>query len=327
MLPQLNRRGPTAALRTVIVVISTGGVRGCFPWIPAPLEESGKVLFGWRDFHELCQRIVISNHTYAGIRMQMATLSEDDTLARMRSESADPYRLRRLSADQHVVQIKEGLILDVGSNMGEFAVAAAMLAPTLQVIAVEPTPVAYWLLRLNLHMNLRDRHPIEGDMTIETMLNARAVARRNQPANSVLAFNAAVGDGSVKSTTVMYNTRFTQNAVTGVRASKSGGWDSREVDVINLKDLIHGRRVAYLKIDCEGCEFQAIPAISKMFADRHRIALFGGEMHLNTLAPSYEGAAVRPSLGQAWETSQLLSKRGCASESSGNKWTWETVVC
>ena len=221
-------------------------------------------------------------------------------MTRMRTEHRDSYKLRRVLSDKYVKEMDTGVILDIGANMGEFTVAAAALAPRFQVVAVEPTPVTYWLCRLNLHLN--------GLRVIATTLKDNPDLAAD--GGSVVAINAGVGDGSATTTTVSFSTKRSQNAVTGVRGPLPG-WDAREVEVVTLSSLIRGHKVGFFKIDCEACEFQAIPTVSRIFADTNQIALFGAEIHQSVLDPNVSVAAMRPSPREARETLHALRKRGC----------------
>ena len=118
--------------------------------LPAALVDLGIALFG--SNHSL-QAILRATRRAARITLRngaclwLASHQKDDSMARLTAEvPLDGYRLRSLPSSG-------GRMVDVGSNLGDQSIAAHLLRPSLQVLAIEPVPLTYFYLRLNLHLN------------------------------------------------------------------------------------------------------------------------------------------------------------------------------
>lgn len=48
-------------------------------------------------------------------------------------------------------------MVDVGANLGDQSIAAHLWDPGLQVLAIEPVPLTFLFLLLNLHLNASQR--------------------------------------------------------------------------------------------------------------------------------------------------------------------------
>lgn len=123
-------------------------------------------------------------------------------------------------------------VIDVGAGLGEFAILVAHEHPTTEVYAFEPFPASFALLEENLRLNRLE--------------NVRAFRQAVGAASGTLTL-AATGE-AVQHTT-------TGSTVSGAARS------TLEVAALSLDDLfrVHGlERCDYLKIDCEGCEFEIL---------------------------------------------------------------------
>ena len=82
--------------------------------------------------------------------------------------------------------------------------------------------------------------------------------------------------------------------------------------------------IKLLKIDCEGCEFDVIPAMGHdLFCDRSQVFAVRGELHVSLLPPPRRGGggagavttttiAARPAPDAVRATLDLLRLRGCS---------------
>lgn len=105
----------------------------------------------------------------------------------------DNYRVRK-------EMLKSGVVLDIGSNIGDFAIYASQFAP---VIAYEPQPDNWRMLLMNLDIN-KDvlKHPItpinkaiglKGEFTIDNSSGHSQVGKEGAKCQSI-TFDEAVKD-------------------------------------------------------------------------------------------------------------------------------------
>jgi len=130
------------------------------------------------------------------------------------------------------VPIENGwTILDIGAGIGDFSISVAKEHPQCQVYAFEPFPSSFHLLQENLELN--------------HITNVTAFP---------IAVGPAVGKGLLATTgeAVQHTTTHSllPNTITTV-----------EVQVLSLEALLrlnNLRGCDFLKMDCEGCEFEAL---------------------------------------------------------------------
>ncbi len=158
----------------------------------------------------------------------------------------DEYRLRELALD--------GMALDVGAHIGGVSVALAVDHPELRVVAVEAVPPNVELLRAN--------------------------AEANGVSDRLTVIAAAAGKG--KTATIRWafagNETADHHAFIGNSLLPPGGTHlSERVPVVKLADLVaQFGPFAFLKIDCEGCEFPFLTGRAL-----RQVAHIRGEVHAN----------------------------------------------
>jgi FkbM family methyltransferase len=145
----------------------------------------------------------------------------------------DEYRLKGLPA-------LSGMAIDVGAHIGAVTVALALDHPNLRVIAVEVVPENVSVLRQNvLYNDLGDRVAV---------VEAAAAAPGTKRVSLLWDYRAA-GDEPAG---YVSDSRYIANLY-----DKTADADRHTVDAIDLDTLMDGiDRLALLKIDCEGCEWQ-----------------------------------------------------------------------
>ena len=283
-----------------------------FELLPPDIERLGQELLG-SQLAEYRRRLVVTKTELLGNVLCLAHLSSDDTLKQLRQERKNDYGLARL-----VSPSTTDLIFDIGANMGEFSIAASRHASKARVVTIEPIPPTYWILRINLWLNGVDTLPES------TLLASEAMS-------GVIPIHAAIGssaDAASKPETqhVAYYSLFrkSQAAFTSRERRASslfshgfyGGWKSRLVPVRSVDGLAGGQKVAMLKMDCEGCEFEALGSIPHaFFASKERVEHVVGEMHWGMVRVNKTARAnsVSGSSGTAADrTVAALQARGCA---------------
>ncbi|MDY6874649.1 MAG: FkbM family methyltransferase [Chloroflexota bacterium] len=135
--------------------------------------------------------------------------------------------------ESNSVQIKDGwTVIDIGAGIGEFAILVAKEHPSSQVYAYEPFPESFVLFQENLNLNMTE---------------------------NIRAFQMAVGSKSGK---MMLATTGEAVQHTTTHSTVSGSATSMiEVQGLSLDDLFQISGIGhcdFLKIDCEGCEFEIL---------------------------------------------------------------------
>jgi FkbM family methyltransferase len=123
-------------------------------------------------------------------------------------------------------------VVDIGACLGGFAVFAARRAPGIRVHACEPAPDSYRLLRQNLELN---------------------------SATNVIAHPLAVAGASGPLTLYTFAGHAEQNSMTPSRSRSEP--TAVTVEGLALADLFERlaiERCDFLKIDCEGAEFDIL---------------------------------------------------------------------
>ena len=136
------------------------GVGLDFRSLPTEVKRFGKELFGSRNsFLRLLNRtqpptaVKIAD----GRCMWLVQHPKDNSLQRLSREMPkDEYQLARL----HFPISRGGLMVDVGASLGDQSIAAHLWDPGLQVLAIEPVPLTFLFLLLNLHLNALQRGQI-----------------------------------------------------------------------------------------------------------------------------------------------------------------------
>jgi len=178
-------------------------------------------------------------------------------------------------------------MLDIGGNYGRVTIAAFKHFPhKLRIVAVEPVPSTYFLLRWNLWLNAVPEIELQ-----EFYHNTAKVG--------VLALNHGISAVDDQSLGFCYSPPRRMQARMCDCARAGPGEHCQGVVSKSLKTLVSmigGQAITFLKVDCEGCEVDVIPSLINLQATTglkvHRIA---GELHsmpneIEDFACSSEGA-------------------------------------
>lgn len=243
--------------------------------------------------------------------VRFAQLKGDNSIERIAHDArTDEYGLRRTSARA------PGLLIDVGANVGDMTIAMAQLRPQKQVVALEPVPSTYFVLRLNLLLN-----------NVTQLRGLEEIGPRGRA--GVLALNAAVtGDPKAAnaSVTVLSGPTSQDARIESAaflsdqnRTRKYLKWRRARVPMVHLHSTLGGwPSVELLKIDCELCEYQLIPQVRTWFSDRHQVRFVAGELH--------SGARIAPATRRT--VSDALVARGCKAARYESIGRWNTrMLC
>lgn len=160
---------------------------------------------------------------------------------KIRSKSTDVHVLAEifLLNEYPLDDIPAGsVILDVGSHIGLFAVYACAQNKKFKVFCFEPIKENFNLLEENIRINGYN--------------------------DSVICINAALAGSSGKRTIYVHGDMAAHSMV-----KKSG--NTTEIDTVALKDVFdtHGvTQCGYLKMDCEGAEYEILGALPNEYFDR-----------------------------------------------------------
>jgi FkbM family methyltransferase len=127
----------------------------------------------------------------------------------------------------------EPFIVDIGANIGAWALWVAERRPRLRGTCYEPDPAAVTYLRRNLELN-----------GLEESIEVRAEAVSDQTGTATL-FQARPGDGTSSLASTSHITSFERET---------------RVPTVSLSDALEriDGEVSLLKIDCEGAEYDLI---------------------------------------------------------------------
>lgn len=154
-------------------------------------------------------------------------------------------------------------IVDVGGHIGTFTLFAAAHAPSAQIVTLEPESESFNVLKSNVAANhLLDR---------------------------VTLHNVGLGDGKP----IELYTFPKDPGGNSVYRSSEGGIPVR-IETISLSTLFekHGITVCdYLKLDCEGAEYEALYGLPE--ADLKRIRCIGMEYHHFSKDPRHNADALQ----------------------------------
>jgi FkbM family methyltransferase len=168
-------------------------------------------------------------------------------------------RVHLLPAD---VDLRRGLVVDVGANEGAFSAGVLAVAPNAEIIAAEPSPAP----RIRMEQRL-------GALPNVSILN--------------VAVSAASGTATFHLTAHDHNSSLHPPRIEMVDAIGPGFSQIGELQVptLTLDDLVAGRTVDVLKIDVQGAELDVLEGGNATLATARSVLL---EMNFYS---QYEGDA------------------------------------
>ena len=169
-----------------------------------------------------------------------------------------------------------GIMLDIGANIGAVSVWAAKIEG-MKVIAYEPVPETFELLRENVKLN-----------------NAE---------NLVEVHNQAVSNYNGKA--VIHYSR-SQTTAASIYNLEKGNPNKVEVDAVDIRDIIKKyQEINFLKLDCEGSEYDILNSIE----DFSKIKNMFVEFHIKKDTPrTYKVKNLNHTKEEADQIIRILSK-------------------
>jgi FkbM family methyltransferase len=154
-------------------------------------------------------------------------------------------------------------IIDAGGHIGTFTLFAAANAPQAQIVTLEPEPSNFIMVTTNV--------------------------TRNNLLNRVSIHNMGVGNGEKITLYTFPNDR----GGNSVYRNKEGGVPVT-IDTVSLAELFEKHTIDmcdYLKLDCEGAEYEALYTLPEKYFPR--IRCIGMEYHHFSDAPTHNSDALQ----------------------------------
>ena len=129
-------------------------------------------------------------------------------------------------------------IVDIGANMGSFALYAAISCPEAKIFCYEPVAENYGFLKRNLAINSLEKRVAAFQYAVAARSGRREIALGTSPTHSLLGIDCSAGH--------------------------------RLVECITLGDIInsqHLETVDLLKVNCEGAEYEILESCSRAELD------------------------------------------------------------
>lgn len=207
----------------------------------------------------------------------------------------DFYQLDRLKTTRQEV------VIDIGANVGAITVRIAKAYPNLQVISYECAPESIFYLHYNLFLNnitTLPRHVIG-----------------NSSFHGVIPIFGVIGDTDGFAM-VRYNPFNSHESVVNSSENLASSWIQFHVTSYNLTRVLsliksRGSTIGIIKMDCEGCEFDVIPAMGMYLRDKNFINFICGELHLSLIDQNATTAAKKVSQDKIEKTISALKARHC----------------
>ncbi|HTV29657.1 MAG TPA: FkbM family methyltransferase [Xanthobacteraceae bacterium] len=218
-------------------------------------------------------------------------------------------------------------VVDIGGNIGVFALWAAPQVPQGRIVSVEPNPVSLGCLKLNIERN---------GLGNVTAMQAAAGADGGtmkliyHPGWEMIAYNAEVSAPWFYRQSVP--ARFVRWIIAGLTNRHATAEPVKHIvtPLMSLERIMDGHGIEvvnYLKLDCEGSEFEVLRNVSGACWSRiERAAIeyheFGRDRRVAELVTILEGN------GFEVEVHQSLVEKLCRpfGASIGEIWAWKPIT-
>eukprot|EP00928_Gymnodinium_smaydae_P056880 TRINITY_DN40178_c0_g1_i1.p1 TRINITY_DN40178_c0_g1~~TRINITY_DN40178_c0_g1_i1.p1 ORF type:complete len:417 (+),score=78.28 TRINITY_DN40178_c0_g1_i1:44-1294(+) len=244
---------------------------------------AGLRAFGYDELEKLLRKTVTMKVRLRGVEMNLAMHQDDKTAEYFAALDGDEdvYGYSRLA------DYEPGLVVDVGSHIGMDAIAAHKWGPNHTIVALEPEPIPHFYMHWNLHQN--NVPVLDREGKIDTFEFA--------PTGGVYPRKAGLTkDGrllALESSQVVkrhHATGWPPEWIEGIpdppEFEVSAPLDRLRDPALTTPSMTldhvmqaHGHdAVKFMRLDCEGCEYEVVPSWKK--ADMlKRIDVLAGELH------------------------------------------------
>ena len=148
----------------------------------------------------MCHRFFCSDHDKLTMTMALVQPAGDSGVRRLAGEAKWGFQRGGNEGDNYAIRQagarSGGVIVDVGSNLGDVAIAAATLHPEALVVGVEANPITYFYMRWNLHLN-----GLAADSVFPRVRSNAARAKQRgapPPVQRVVALHGAIGTSDMR---------------------------------------------------------------------------------------------------------------------------------
>ena len=199
----------------------------------------------------------------------------------------DVKLLTQEAAGDHygIANMSGGALLDVGGHIGLTAMLYSLLHPAAHVYTFEPAPINFFYMAWNMVAN---KMPMDRIFMRNAGLSLTG-------ASFTISFSPV---GSMRATATEFGEYELQRGHTKAIRSETRVVEAAHLGRMLKKDCLG--EVASIKLDCEGCEFNLVPAEEAFFADQRR-AIFG-EYHARHIIKLANRSLPPEALKRTWST-------------------------
>lgn len=244
--------------------------------LPEPLMKLGLKTFGDEaKLNQIVSEAPLIHIKYGGVPVVLRILAKDTAEKRLGADTEDgqDYGLDTLL---DVKKNKKGdmmNVIDMGANYGPVVISVFnKFKGKVRAVVVEPIAATYFFLRWNLYLN-----------DVPDLSKDEFARHSKKP--GVVALHGAVTDKMGQDLQMCSHPEWSMNARTSIREAE---WPCDcnvmsctmvpSVTTENILDSYFAQEdISLLKMDCEGCEYQSLPAINK---HPSKILRLVGELHL-----------------------------------------------
>ena len=170
------------------------------------------------------------------------------------------FEYHLVSFTKSVLNIKPGVVIDVGANIGTFSIPLAMHYPNCEFIAFEPQRTIYHHLVSNVFIN----------QLSNITLNRNAISDCGQKQLRVPFFDSS--ENYTGSVSLDQNVIAKRSSIKGVAEPGSYAKNYDVVNVMKLDEVITSN-VSVIKIDVEGMELSVLKSARRMLENNSPIIL------------------------------------------------------
>mmetsp|Transcript_37621 Transcript_37621/g.69471 ORF Transcript_37621/g.69471 Transcript_37621/m.69471 type:complete len:693 (-) Transcript_37621:16-2094(-) len=246
-----------------------------FKHLPKELQDVGIKLFGSKqNLITMLSKTQVLPVSFAEIDMKLAMAENDDAASRYGpgADNGEEYGL------DTITKKKTGMVnlIDLGANLGTVTIAIYKKYPKrVRAVSVEPVPTTYFYFVLNLWLNDIPQLRTGDDFTKAGVVAVQKAVHRKADFKMEMCIP---GHDDMSGSMNAY-------FVTDDKPCRceDGGPDLcstvKSVNLDSIFEIYGSESINFLKMDCEGCEEDALPALEEG-GYKERVLRLAGEMHM-----------------------------------------------